>query len=51
MKRMLDLGADTGLGLLDRQRQRFLAAVFNFLEGATLGGNTATGVRSILIFV
>ncbi len=51
MKRVLDLGAEAGLGLLDRQQQPFHGTVFHLLDGAALGGNTAAGVRGILLFV
>ena len=51
MKRVLDLGADAGLGLLDRQQQRFHGTVFHLLDGAAFGGDTAAGVRGILLFV
>ena len=34
MKRMLDLGIDIGFGLFEGQHQRFLPAVFHFLNCA-----------------
>ena len=50
MKRMLDLGTDAGLSLLDLEQQRFHRTVVHLLDGATLGGNTAPGIRGILFF-
>ncbi len=51
MKRMLDLGANAGLGLLEGQQQRFHGAVFPLLDGAAFGGDKAAGIRGILLFV
>jgi hypothetical protein len=38
------------LGLFECQQQRFHGAVFHLLDGAALGGDTAPGVRIILLF-
>ncbi len=51
MKRVLDLGADAGLCLHDRQQQRFHGAVFHLLDSAAFGGVTALGIRGIILFV
>ncbi|CAM0555340.1 hypothetical protein EHLJMEHL_04929 [Vreelandella titanicae] len=51
MKRMLDLGTDAGLRLLDLQQQRFHGVVFHLLDGSALGSNTAAGFQGILLFV
>ena len=50
MKRVLDLGADTGFGLFECQQQRFLPAVFHFLNRAAPGSGTAPSGRILLIF-
>lgn len=43
MKRMLDLGADTGFSLFEGQQQRFLPAVFHFLNRAAPGSGHTGG--------
>ena len=51
MERVLDLGADAGLGLFDRQPQRFQRTVIHLLDGGTLGCDAAPGIRIVLLFV
>ena len=50
MKRVLDLGADAGLGLLEFQQQCFHGTIFHLLDGSAFGGDTAPGIRVILLF-
>jgi len=50
MKQMLDLGAVTSFGLFEGQHQRFLSAVFHFLNRAASDSSTAPSLRILRIF-
>lgn len=49
MQRMLDLGADAGLGPLDSQQQYFDQALLQLLDGVAFDGNTPPGIRGVLL--
>lgn len=50
MERVLNLGTNAGLGLLELQPQRFQGAIVHLLDGAALGGDTAPGARGVILF-
>jgi hypothetical protein len=49
MKRVLDLGSEAGLGLLECQQQRFHRAVFHLLYGVALGLAVLDGILERLV--